>query len=208
MINPTPEHLIKQRKDFQLITNWVQSNSPVLDLGCGDGTLLRMLSEQKSASGYGLELDAASIPRCIDNNVNVIQMNLDKGLPGFDDQSFDYVMLSLTLQSVKHPEKLLEEMLRVGKTGIVSFPNFGHWRIRSQLMFGGKMPVSKSLPHRWYNTPNIHLCSVKDFEHYCQQNGIKILESIVLDDERENSRLANLCPNLFGNIAMYRIAKK
>ena len=208
MINPSSAHSIKQRKDFQFIADWVNQDSRVLDLGCGDGTLLRMLAEQKNATGYGLELDAASIPRCIDNNINVIQMNLDKGLPGFDDNSFDYVMLSLTLQSVKRPKKLLEEMLRVGKTGIVSFPNFGYWRIRTQLMFGGKMPVSKSLPHRWYNTPNIHLCSVKDFEKYCQETNIEILESIVLDDDRENSKLANLCPNLFGNIAMYRIARK
>lgn len=208
MINPSTAHDIKQRKDFQFIANWVSNNSRVLDLGCGDGTLLRMLAEQKNATGYGLELDAASIPRCIDNKVNVIQMNLDKGLTEFDDCSFDFVMLSLTLQSVKHPEKLLEEMLRVGKIGIVSFPNFGHWRVRTQLMFGGKMPVLKSLPHRWYNTPNIHLCSVRDFEQYCQENGINILESVVLDDERENSKLANLHPNLFGNIAMFRVAKK
>lgn len=207
MTNPTSTQQITQRKDFQLITNWVDKDSHVLDLGCGDGTLLRMLAEQKKASGYGLELDSKSIPKCINNHVNVIQMNLDKGLPEFDDRSFDYVMLSLTLQSVKHPEKLLEEMLRVGKKGIVSFPNFGHWRIRSQLMFGGKMPVSKSLPHHWYNTPNIHLCSVKDFENYCQQNSIKILESIMLDNERKNGRLANVWPNLFGNIAMYRIAR-
>lgn len=207
MNTPTSELLIKQRKDFQLITDWVQQKSRVLDLGCGDGTLLRMLAEQKAATGYGLELDASSIPKCIDNKVNVIQMNLDKGLTEFDDNSFDYVMLSLTLQSVKQPEKLLEDMLRVGKTGIVSFPNFGHWRIRSQLMFGGRMPVSKSLPHRWYNTPNIHLCSVKDFEDYCQTNGITILESAVLDDERKNSWLAKRWPNLFGNIAMYRISK-
>lgn len=194
-----------KRNDFQLITDWVPPKSSVLDLGCGDGVLLKMLHTQKQVSGYGLELNANCIPNCINNNVNVIQMNLDKGLPGFEDNSFDYVILSLTLQSVKRPDILLKEMLRVGKTGIVSFPNFGNWRIRSQLLLKGKMPISKSLPHKWFDTPNIHLCTVKDFENYCHTHNIKIIDSAFLDKNRKPNSLAKNLPNLFTNIAVYKI---
>ncbi len=196
-----------ERKDFQIITDWIKPNSRVLDLGCNDGSLLKTMREQKQASGYGLELDTKSIPLCIKNQVNVIQMNLDKGLTGFDDQSFDYVVLSLTLQSIKKPLELVEDMLRVGREGIVSFPNFGHWSVRAQLAFKGKMPVSNSLPHRWHDTPNIRLCTVKDFEYFCQTRNIHILESRVLDNAYKSNFRQCALPNLFGNIAMYRISK-
>ncbi len=197
-----------QRNDHQLIVDWIPQNSRVLDLGCADGSLLNLLQTQKSVTGYGLELNTKSIPSCIEKGVNVIQMNLDKGLPGFEDKSFDFVMLSLTLQSVKRPDELLDEMVRVGETGIVSFPNFAYWSIRSQLMFGGKMPVSKSLPYEWYNTPNIHLCTVNDFERYCRKNDIEIIDSIFLNRHREVSSLAKTFPNLCANFAMYKIRRR
>lgn len=197
---------IATRQDFQIITGWIEPGSRVLDLGCNDGALLKHLQEQRQATGYGLELDTAYIPQCLQNNVNVIQMNLNDGLPDFDDQSFDYVILSLTLQSIKHPEQLLAEMLRVGKQAIVSFPNFGHWMIRTQLLFGGKMPVSKSLPYKWHNTPNIRLCTIKDFEEFCRLRSIKICESGVLNQAYESNFRLRRWPNLFSSVAMYRLA--
>ena len=162
------------RQDFQIISEWVTPETKVLDLGCADGTLMRYLQESKRVQGYGLEREAQNIAKCIDNGINVIQMNLNDGLPSFDDQSFDYVVLSLTLQSVKKANELIDEMLRVGKQGIVSFPNFGYWRIRMQLALGGKMPVSKNLPYEWYDTPNIHFCTIRDFIRLCEQLGLTI----------------------------------
>jgi len=196
-----------QRNDHKLIADWIPEKSRVLDLGCGNGSLLELLQTTKSVNGYGLELNASSIPSCIEKGVNVIQMNLDKGLTGFEDKSFDFVMLSLTLQSVKHPDELLNEMLRVGETGIVSFPNFGFLNTRSQLMFEGKMPVSKVLPHQWFDTPNIHLCTVKDFERYCKNNGIEIIDSLFLNRKRAVGSLATAIPNLFASVALYKIKR-
>lgn len=195
------------RQDFKIISNWVAPESQVLDLGCADGSLLRYLQNTKHVHGYGLEREANNIAKCINNQVNVIQMNLNDGLPSFADKSFDYVMLSLTLQSIKRASILINEMLRVGEEAIVSFPNFGHWSIRFQLAFGGKMPVSKRLPYEWYDTPNIRLCTVNDFEEYCKNNGIEILESCVLNSDYRTTQLQKLLPNVFGSIAMYRISK-
>jgi len=196
------------RKDFQIINQWINPNSQVLDLGCADGSLLSYLQQEKQVQGYGLERDASNIAKCIDNDINVIQLNLNDGLPSFDDQSFDYVTLSLTLQSIRHATTLIDEMLRVGDEGIVSFPNFGYWGIRAQLALGGKMPVSKDLPYEWHNTPNIRLCTVNDFEKFCTERGINILESRVLDNQYRSGIAQKLLPNLFGNIAMYRISKQ
>lgn len=196
------------RQDFQIISDWISPETNVLDLGCGDGLLMSYLQQTKQVKGYGLERDAHNIAKCIDNGINVIQMNLNDGLPSFDDQSFDFVVLSLTLQSIKKANALIDEMLRVGKQGIVSFPNFGYWRIRMQLALGGKMPVSKNLPYEWYNTPNIRLCTVKDFEQFCADKGIQVLESRVLNNQYQTNFKQCLFPNLFGSIAMYRISSK
>jgi len=196
------------RKDFQIINQWIKPNSQILDLGCADGSLLNYLQQEKQVQGYGLERDAKNIAKCIDNDINVIQLNLNDGLPSFDDQSFDYVTLSLTLQSIRHATTLIDEMLRVGNEGIVSFPNFGYWSIRAQLVLGGKMPVSKDLPYEWHNTPNIRLCTVNDFEKFCSERGIHILESRVLDNQYRSGIAQKILPNLFGSIAMYRISKQ
>ena len=195
------------RQDFKIISDWVKPESEVLDLGCANGSLLRYLQDTKQVHGYGLEREAEKIANCINNNINVIQMNLNDGLPSFANKSFDYVVLSLTLQSIKRASTLIDEMLRVGEEAIVSFPNFGHWSIRFQLAFGGKMPVSKRLPYEWYDTPNIRLCTVHDFESFCTNKGIKILESRVLNSQYETTQLQTLLPNLFGSIAIYRISK-
>lgn len=196
------------RYDFQIISDWVEPNSRVIDLGCGNGTLLKHLQAVKQVNGYGVELSPKMIDQCIDNDINVIQFNLDQGLGHFDSNSFDTVILSLTLQAMRNPRVLLEEMMRVGQQGIVTFPNFAHWRNRWQLMFGGHMPESEQLPHKWYNTPNIHLCTLKDFHALCEQLGFTIESSIAVNhDGKQNLGLKTL-PNLFGEIALCRFSKK
>jgi methionine biosynthesis protein MetW len=187
------------RPDYTAIAQWVPQQSKVLDLGCGDGTLLKLLEEKCSASGYGVEIDDANVLACLRNNVNVIQMNLETGLAGFEAQSFDYVILSLTLQAVRHTELMLREMARVGKQGIVTFPNFGHWNHRWQIA-RGRMPVSDDLPYQWFDTPNIHLCTLADFEDLCKKCGLRVLERLVLSDGKP----VNALPNLRGQLAVYR----
>jgi methionine biosynthesis protein MetW len=196
------------RADQEIICDWIQPNSRILDLGCGDGTLLRHLTQHHNATGYGLELDDNNVLTCLENGIDVIQSDLDQGLSQyFDDDSFDYVIMSLTLQAMNFPDRMLDEMLRVGRQGIITFPNFGHWRNRFQLALGGKMPVTKTLPNYWYNTPNIHLCTVNDFEALCQQKGIRILERSVVDKEHREPALLKLAPNLLGEIALYRFER-
>ena len=193
---------IAARADFSTIAAWVAPNARVLDLGCGDGSLLAYLRESRGASGYGIEIDDAGVLASIGNGINVIQSNLESGLAGFDDQSFDSVILSQTLQAMRHIEELVAEMLRVGREAIVSFPNFGHWSHRAQVLLG-RMPVSKSLPFQWYNTPNVHLCTVADFDAYCEQCAFHVLERVVLGDGERVSVL----PNLLGSLAIYRFRK-
>ena len=192
------------RPDLAIISEWIEPGSRVLDLGCGDGTLLKYLQEHRNVTGYGLEIDPDNVLACIKNNVDVIQTDLDAGLSDFDEDSFDYVVMTHTLQAVSYPHRLVKEMLRIGRQSIVTFPNFGHWRVRTQLLLKGRMPVSNALPHAWYDTPNIRLCTVKDFEELCKTQGIRILERQVLDHTHRQRALARLLPNLLGEIAMYR----
>ncbi len=195
------------RSDFRIISDWIKPGSRVLDLGCGDGTLLDYLAQSKGASGYGLEIDDVRVGECMRRGVNIIQTDLDAGLSEFDAGSFDFVILSLTLQAVKYPDRLLREMLRVGTEGIVTFPNFGHWRARWQLGAHGRMPVSQALPHQWYDTPNIHLCTLHDFERLCAREAITILESQVVDHAHRQKLWLRLFPNLLGEIALYRFRR-
>lgn len=199
--------LLADRPDLSIIAEWIRPGTRVLDLGCGDGELLGHLARHKQVSGYGVEIDDEHIPECIRNGVNVIQMNLDQGLSEFDDDSFDYVVLSLTLQAMRYPRRLLEEMLRVGREGIVTFPNFGHWSARVQLALRGRMPVTRALPAEWYDTPNIHLCTIRDFEDLCAQMGIHVLEKRAVDHRHKTSLGLRLLPNLLGEIAMYRFRR-
>lgn len=193
--------LLARRPDLATIAQWVRPNARVLDLGCGDGMLLRYLWKERNAEGYGVEIDDAKVGASVRNDVNVLQMNLESGLSAFGDASFDYVILSQTLQAMRHTEAIMREMLRVGREAIVSFPNFGHWSGRLQVL-AGRMPVSESLPHEWYNTPNLHLCTIADFEDLAADLGVRILERVVLHEGRTVSTL----PNLFGSLAIYRCA--
>ena len=190
-----------QRADFAAIANWIKSGARVLDLGCGDGTLLRFLAEQRDTIGYGVEIDDDGVLACARNGVNVIQGDMERGLSSFADDSFDYVILSQTLQAMRHTEDIMREMVRVGREAIVSFPNFGHWASRLQVV-KGRMPVSESLPHAWYNTPNLHLCTIADFEDLAGKLGVKILERVVL----HKGEAVSFLPNLFGSLAIYRCA--
>ena len=192
----------RQRADFETIAGWVQSGAKVLDLGCGDGSLLRYLKEERKVWGYGVEIADEKILACAKNGVNVIQTDLESGLSGFESGSFDYVILSQTLQSMKHTERIMQEMLRVGRQAIVTFPNFGYWQHRLQII-AGRMPVSRDLPYQWYDTPNIHLCTLKDFEAFCATLNVRILERSVIHRGHQVSVL----PNLFGSLAVYRVER-
>lgn len=195
------------RPDLQIINEWIPNGARVLDLGCGDGTLLQAL-QQHDVTGYGLEIDNAQIAQCISSDVNVIQADLDQGLPQFADQSFDFVILSQTLQAIKRPDFLLQEIVRVGQQAVIGFPNFGHWQCRLQLALNGRMPISTTLPNQWFDTANIHLCTIKDFEQLCQRQQIDILKCSIVNHEHQDTFSIKLSPNLFGEIALYQIKKR
>lgn len=194
--------LAATRPDFAAIAEWIPQGASVLDLGCGDGSLLQYLKSERSVRGYGVEISDAGIVACIQNGVNVIQNDLDSGLADFESNSFDYVILSQTLQATRHTEPLMQEMLRVGREGIVSFPNFGYWKNRLDVLFGN-MPVSKELPYQWYDTPNVHLCTFHDFENLCATLKVQILEKRVMTGESE----IQVLPNLLGSMAAYRFQR-
>ena len=196
------------RPDLELISEWIKPGSRVLDLGCGDGTLLKHLSDTRDVAGYGLEIDPENVVRCIANGVQVIQSDLDDGLCDyFDDDSFDYVVMTQTLQATQFPARLIKEMLRVGREGIVTFPNFGHWKNRLQLALGGRMPKSRELPYEWHDTPNIHLCTFRDFEELCRHEEIHVLDRCVADRRHRSTLGMKLAPNLLGEMAIYRFTK-
>ena len=191
------------RPDLAAITHWVRPEARVLDLGCGDGSLLRYLWQERRAPGYGVEIDEKRVLACVENDVNVLQVDLESGLSLFADRSFDCVILSETLQTIHRTEFLMREMLRVGHEVIVSFPNFGHWSARLQVALG-RMPVSETLPYEWYETPNVHHCTIRDFEDLCRRLGVRIRERLAL----HGRRTVKLLPNLRGSVAMYRCSAK
>ena len=184
------------------IVRWVAQGARVLDLGCGDGSLLQRLWAERQAPGYGVEIDDALVIQCLKNDVNVLQLDLEDGLAAFADRSFDVVILSETLQAIRHQEPLLKEILRVGREAIVSFPNFGYWRARIQIALAGHMPVSEELPYQWYDTPNVHHCTLVDFEALCAKLGLRILERVVLT----GGEPVSLLPNLLGALVIYRVS--
>jgi methionine biosynthesis protein MetW len=195
------------RPDLSIIAELINPGARVLDLGCGTGDLLAHLQSNRQVNGYGLEIDADNITTCLGKGVNVIEQNLDEGVDNFPDDSFDMVVMTETLQSVRAPERMLDEMLRIGRECIVTFPNFGHWRCRAQLAWNGRMPESRHLPHRWYDTPNIHLCTFDDFETLCRHKGLAIIERFVVDSSHVNRPLMNYFPNFFGTYAFYRLGR-
>ena len=195
--------MMQQRYDFELISSWIPEGARVLDLGCGDGALLAGLAATRNVEGYGIEIDDANVLASVKNGVNVIQDNLESGLEFFADGAFDFVILSQTLQAMRHVERVLREMLRVGRQGIVTFPNFGYWRHRLDVV-RGRMPVSPELPYSWHDTPNIHLCTVRDFEDLCGKIGAEILDEHVLHAGRSVAVL----PNLLGSLGVFRFRER
>jgi len=199
---------IQNRPDFDVIAGWIEPGHKVLDLGCGDGSLLKHLIDSRGVRGWGVEIDDANILAAIKNGINIIQGNLEKGLEVFADQAFDHVVLSRTLQTVRHTEGILLEMLRVGREAVVSFPNFAYWKnLRSVL--DGRMPVSEDLPYQWYDSPNVRFFTLLDFEALCQQMGLIIRERSVLDEHGQtvdNDDERDL--NFLGSLAVYRLTQQ
>ena len=190
------------RADFAIIAPWIARGARVLDLGCGDGSLLAWLARERGARGYGIEIDDAGVLASVGNGINVLQSDLESGLAAFDDASFDCVILSQTLQAMRHTEEIVAEMLRVGRDAIVTFPNFGHWSHRLQIV-RGRMPVSRSLPYQWYDTPNIHLFTVADFDAFLAERRCTVENRVVL----AQGRVVEALPNLRGELAIYRFRR-
>ena len=196
------------RVDLELISKWIEPGSRVLDLACGDGVLLDWLHNHKQVTGYGIEIDPDHIVECVNRGVNVIQTDLDAGLSDFEANTFDYVLITQSLQAMHFPDRLLDEMLRVGRQGIVSFPNMGHWKCRSQFALRGRMPVTRALDNNWYDTPNIHLCTISDFEQLCEMKQITVLQRAALDYSHRSSFIIQKIPNLLAELAIYRFQKE
>jgi len=195
------------RFDLGILEGWIDPNSRVLDLGCGDGTLLRFLMDSKQVQGYGLEIDRNSIVKCIEKGVNVVEQDLDLGLGNFSDDSFDTVVITQSIQVLSRPDIILDDMLRVGNECIVTFPNFGSWRSRTSIGLRGRMPVTRQLTYQWYDTPNIHFCTVTDFEALCEEKNINILARRFVAERFLDAKLKDTFPNVFAETAVYHLTK-
>ncbi len=195
------------RQDLTHIQRWIAPGSRVLDLGCGNGEFLELLRDQRDVDGTGLEIDAGNINEAVGRGLNIIEQNMDTGLSNFPDDSFDTVVMAHALQAVHFPDKVLDEMLRIGRECIVTFPNFGHWRCRVYLGTRGRMPVSRFMPYTWYDTPNIHFCTVRDFEQLCAERAIRILQRDMVGRASNGGGMATLWPNLFATTAIYHITR-
>ncbi len=192
------------RPDFDAIAEWVQPQERVLDLGCGDGSLLQLLIESRGARGWGVEIDPQGVLAAIRNGINVIQSDLDAGLSGFEDGAFEHVVLSRTLQTVRNTQQIITEMLRVGREAVVSFPNFAYWKNRMAVL-NGHMPLSEDLPYQWFNTPNVRFFTIADFDALCAEMAIVVQERMVFD-EKGNRVLEE--ENFLGSLAVYRLARR
>ena len=198
---------LKMKIEFKVIANLLPDNTRVLDVGCGDGSLMNLLVKEKNIEASGLELEKQNVQECIYKGLPVIQGDAETELYQFPDQSFDYVVLSQTLQAFYNPDKVLKELLRIGKSVVVSIPNFGYWKVRTSLLFFGKMPVTKTLPNSWYNTPNLHMCSIKDLFNYCDEKNIKIQKVFgVNKDKISMIKKSNLeIKNFFSKLGIFLI---
>ena len=195
------------KKEFKVIADLLPKNVRVLDVGCGDGSLMNHLINEKNIEARGLELKKENITKCIYKGLPVIEGNAETELHQFPDQSFDFVILSQTLQAFYNPEKVLQDLLRIGKSVIISIPNFGYWKVRASLLFFGKMPITKTLPNSWYNTPNLHMCSIKDLFHFCAEKNIKIKRAIGINEDKTSEiKKGNLeIKNFFSKLGIFLI---
>ena len=198
------------RRDLLLIAEMVAPKSRLLDVGCGDGALLEYLAREKDVDGRGIEIRQSGVNACVARGLSVIQGDADTDLPDYPDAAFDYVVLSLTLQATKNPRKVLHEMLRIGRRAIVSFPNFAYWPVRLQLLLRGRMPMTAALDDPWYDTQNIHLCTILDFDDLCARDGIVVEQRIAVDGKgnREGWKLQGNLANIFGAQAVYLLRRR
>lgn len=199
----------KMRFDLQIIASWIESGSKVLDLGCGEGELLYFLKKDKQIEGTGIERVESKVARCIEKGLPVIQGDINEEILDYQDNTFDYVILSQTLQQVYEPSKLIQALLRIGKRGIVSFPNFSHWRVRLQLFVTGYAPITKQLPYEWYDTPNIRVITIKDFRKFSKEVGSKIIKEVAINtqDQDRSGRVITFIPTLFATYGIFLIGK-
>ncbi len=197
------------KKEFKIIAQLIENNTRVLDVGCGDGTLMKHLKDNKSIDTRGLEISKNNVQTCIGKGLTVIEGNAEKDLQQFPNLSFDYVVLSQTLQAFYNPEKVINDLLRVANKAIVTIPNFGYWKVRLQLLFKGTMPITKNLPDEWYNTPNLHMCTIKDFFNFCAKKNIKLYKSIALHEQKTSTiNKINLnLKNLSSELGIFLIEK-
>ncbi|MGB0211554.1 methionine biosynthesis protein MetW [Algiphilus sp.] len=207
MLTMGPRVPEKLRPDLALISDWIPSNAHILDLGCGEGALLAYLNAERGVTGYGLEIDEDEIAAAIGGGVNVIQGDVDDGLQQYAAGSFDFVVMTQALQALQRPDLAIGEMLRVGRTAIVTFPNFGHWMARLDVL-RGRMPLTRTMPEHWYDSENIHLCTVRDFEVLCEENDWRITRRNLLNHDHQDGWLQRFAPNLFTEIAVYMLESR
>ena len=198
---------LKMKKEFKVIADLLPKNVTVLDVGCGDGALMSLLIKEKNIKVRGLELIEENVKKCIYKGLSVIEGDAETELHQFPNKSFDYVVLSQTLQAFYNPEKVLRELLRVGKSVIISIPNFGYWKVRTSLLFFGRMPVTKTLPHSWFNTPNLHMCTIKDLFHFCLEKNIKIKRAVGINEDKTSEIKKNNLEikNFFSKLGIFLI---
>ncbi len=197
------------KKEFKIISELIENNTRVLDVGCGDGTLMKYLKDEKNVDTRGLEISKNNVQNCTGKGLSVIEGNAEKDLHQFPNLSFDYVILSQTLQAFYNPEKVIDELLRVANKAVVTIPNFGHWKVRIHLLLKGTMPVTETLPNEWYNTPNLHMCTIKDFFNFCFKKKIELYKSIALNGEKTSTiNIGNInIKNLSSELGIFLIKK-